>query len=94
MPSNPGMAEKESEISQSRSAPLDAIGRVRPEYCQIGHAVAQAEPLTPSPSRSEFPTTSQPTYARVKASRPTDSKRLTLRISRSACSAAVLQTVP
>jgi hypothetical protein len=51
------MAEKESEISQSWSARWDAIGRARPEYCQIAHAVARAEPLTPSPSRSGISTT-------------------------------------
>ena len=94
MPSNPGMAEQESEISQSRSARCVLQGAFDPSTVRSAMPSPELEAANAITESIRFPTASPAQFARVTASRLTDSKHRTLRISLIACSAAVLQVVP
>jgi hypothetical protein len=97
MPSNPGMAEQESEISQSRStrsARCVLQGAFDPSIVRSAMPSPELEAANAITESIRFPTASPAQFARVTASRLTDSKHRTLRISLIACSAALLQVVP
>jgi hypothetical protein len=62
---------------------LRAIGRVRPEDCQLGHRSPKLRAAHAITESIRFPDDFTAHFARVRASRLTDSNRLTLRIFRS-----------